>query len=66
MSAGEQLFKIGAKDLSAGVYILAVFNMDYFSHSSFDYKLQACCSGTPLFPTQCARHTCLLTEVAQM
>mmetsp|Transcript_12582 Transcript_12582/g.37821 ORF Transcript_12582/g.37821 Transcript_12582/m.37821 type:complete len:987 (+) Transcript_12582:235-3195(+) len=40
VSAGEQLFKIGAKDLSAGVYILAVFNMDYFSHSSFDYKLQ--------------------------
>ena len=36
-----QNFRVRASDLSAGVYYVGVFNMDYFLHSPLTYSLQA-------------------------
>ena len=37
---GEQIFRVSPGDLAAGVYVFAVFNMDYFRHQSFLYEMQ--------------------------
>ena len=58
---GEQIFRVSPGDLAAGIYIFAVFNMNYFRHQTFLYELEVPHSRSANTPEHGAPYLLLLT-----